>query len=106
MRENNEDILTSGLLIKWGGISFATISFVVSIVWFIASIKADILTIQQQIVTVKNSSESRDILHERDLDRLREREDSSDKAIAELVRKVDVAVAILERLERRTTPPP
>lgn len=110
--DNNESdatVITTGTLLRWGGFLFAFVSMIVSVVWYIAGMKGEMaaLQIQQQTLVkrideVDAASKARHELQEKELDRLRQHSEETDRAIVDLSRKLDVAVVILERIDKRS----
>ena len=93
--------LTTNTIIKWTSIVLSLVTGLISIVWFAAVLKADIITLQQELVSEKREAT---ILHDqtqKDIDKLKDRADNTDKAVGELSRKLDVAVTILERIDKK-----
>lgn len=88
-------------LVRFGATAFSVVSIIVATVWFFATQKADIGLLQSKMA---------DVVHEQT--DLKIQQTLEDKSVNEISRKVDVAVAILERMEksetkyRRTETPP
>ena len=104
--------LTVGNLVKWCSIVFTVVTVVVGCVWFIASVKSDNLLMKQEIeslktkvVEVDKSSEKRHDLQEKEIGELTRRTDNTEKAVQEMARKLDVAVALLERIDQKVGKP-
>lgn len=96
-----EQPLSLNVLVKWLGIMVSVVSGVITIVWFAATLKGDIITLQQEQAAGKTQVEMRNAQQDTDIDRLRVRADTTERAVADLNRKLDVAVAILERIDKK-----
>ncbi len=104
--------LTVGNLVKWSSIVFTVVTVVVSGVWFVASVKSDSLLLKQEVEALKGkitevdkSSEKRHDLQEKEIGELTRRTDNTEKAVQEMARKLDVAVALLERIDQKVGKP-
>jgi cell division protein FtsL len=94
-------VVTSAQLMKWGGFAFTIVSAMVSLVWFAAHLKGDALSLQQEVDSLKREVETRNANQDKEIDKLKDRADSTEKSLGEMARKLDVAVAILERIEKK-----
>jgi hypothetical protein len=92
--------LTVNAVIKWMSIVFTVVSALVSFVWFAAIMKGDIISSQQELSAVKHEDELRFQQEEKDIDKLNDRADLTDRSLSDMGSKLDVAVAILERIEK------
>lgn len=99
--DTDEQPLTATVVIKWFGIIFTIVSTVISLVWFAALLKGDISTVQQEHLSSKREYELKIADIEKKIDKLSDRADITEKSVIELMRKLDVAVAILERIDKK-----
>jgi uncharacterized cysteine cluster protein YcgN (CxxCxxCC family) len=106
VEEESQDVpLTANTVIKWTGIAFTLISGLVSLVWFAALLKGDIITMQQETVSMKHEIELRDANQDKEIDKLKDRSDSIEKNMSDMGRKLDVAITLLERVDKRVGNP-
>lgn len=105
--------ITYTTILKWGSLGILVASTLVSSVWFIAGLKSEIASIhkdievhQKQIIEVDSSSLRRHNDQEREIAVLSLKTDTQEKTIQDMSRKLDVAVAILDRIERKITNQP
>lgn len=104
-RDSGDVPVTVNSIIKWTGIIFTVISGVVSLVWFAALIKGDIITLQQDSAAMKRELEARNVQQDKDIEKLKDRADETDKAMSELTRKLDIAVTLLQRIDAKVGKP-
>lgn len=104
--------LTVGNLFKWFSITFTIVSVVISGVWFVASTKSDNLLMKQQIDALKDKiaetnqlSIARNDAQEKEITDLTNRTNQTEKSVQEMARKLDVAVALLERIDQKVGKP-
>ena len=110
--ELSETPLTIGNLVKWISVTFTVVTVVVSCVWFIASVKTenmmlkqDMETIRARIVDVDRQDLVRHDQQEKEIGELTRRTDNTEKMVQEMARKLDVAVALLERIDSKVGKP-
>jgi hypothetical protein len=102
----DQDIpITVNSVIKWTGIVFSLISGLVSLVWFAAIIKGDIITMQQEVLSVKREIEMRNSTQDKEIEKLKDRADNTEKSLSDMGRKLDVAVTLLERIDKKVGNP-
>ena len=92
--------ITSQTIVKWGGIGLAAVSSLVTIIWFFASLKSDISSLRQENSATKTELNMKTDQLGKEVERLKSHADETDKSLNDMGRKLDVAVAILERIEK------
>jgi hypothetical protein len=99
------DTITVNGVIKWSGIFFTSVSALVSLIWFAALLKGDIITLQQENISTKRENDLRFDQQIKDIDKLKDHADVTDKTLDDMGRKLDVAVALLERIDQKVGKP-
>ena len=94
--------LTENRVVKLIGIG-AGVTAVISIVWFCASLKGDVASLKQEDTTIRREIETRNTEQDREIEKLKTHAAEIDRAIADINRKLDVCVAILERVEKKVS---
>jgi len=109
---SNSPVVTVGTLAKWCGVIFTTVMMVVSCVWFVATVRSDQLLQKQElentktkIVEVDKLSQQRHDLQGRDISELSRRNETTEKTVQEMARKLDVALTLLERIDKKVGNP-
>lgn len=118
-----ETPITTGSVIKWGGLVVAIVGAIVSGVWQLSALRSDAAAVTMetrgQIVAVAKSasdadrhasevdrlSAERDARQQKDIDALKTRIDETQRGLAELQRKVDVMLTIVERIDKKLNQP-
>lgn len=96
--------ITFNTVAKWAGIIGTVATAIMSAVWFAASVKSDISALRADGAAMQREWAIRNEQQDREITSLKSRADGSEKTLAEMQRKLDVAVAILERLEKKISP--
>jgi cell division protein FtsL len=83
-------VVTINGLVKVYGIAAGIITTVISVVWFFASMSSDLSLLRNQVQ-----------YQEQRIAKTEARQDGTDKSLNDLSRKLDVAVSILERMDKQ-----
>ena len=93
---------------KWGGVMVSIVVASVGVVWQLADIRSDIRTkdlkiadLERRIGEEDKACLDRHNQQQREIDRSVQRIDQGERNMSDLARKLDVAVAILERLDKK-----
>lgn len=100
-----QQVVTVNAVVKTFGIAITSITALISLVWFAASLKGEIISLREDQVAMKHESELDKQQQEKRLDHIEERQDKTEASVADLNRKLDVAVSILERIDRKVNAP-
>lgn len=101
-RRNSEDSpITTGQVIKWGGLAGAVITVVISLVWFVANMQRQITALQVDDVNFRAQQAIDDARRDKRLDNTEHQNDDLKRSISDLKTELEVAVTILHRLDER-----
>lgn len=100
-----ESSLTLNEMLRYGGLIFTIVSASVSLVWYIANIKADISDMKKDLLTYKEISNAKEINNERTVNELRGKMDKSEEALQKVSEKLEVTVSILNRIDKKVGNP-
>ncbi len=101
-KQDDQPVTTNGL-IKWGGIIAGISTTLVSLVWFCASVKSDVAILKDHEDQLRRDIDERKAFVDRRLAEIDVRANATDKTLADVQRKLDVAVALLERIDKQLT---
>jgi cell division protein FtsL len=99
-RDDNSPI-TSGQLLKWGGVLLAVVTTIISLVWFAATLQREITTLQVDDQNFRVQQAIDDARRDKRLDENEHQNDDLKKSISDLKTELEVAVTILHRLDER-----
>jgi hypothetical protein len=99
---SNDTPITVNGLIKWGGILAAFVTSLISLIWFAAGTKSDINEIRLNLTTTNKETQLYEIANDKRCTVIEIKANETDKAVAQIESKLDVVVAILERIDKRT----
>lgn len=97
-------VITPRFLIKAGSSAVVILTGIITVVLYIASLKADISALRETVQTNEHEYAEHQRENDKQFDRLRTHSEQQDKAVSDLGRKLDVAVAILERIDKKVNP--
>jgi hypothetical protein len=97
--------LTINGIIKWTGVIATAVGALVSVVLAYAKLASEIQSFHEQEVTDKAMVDLRMENENKDIDMLKLKAAQTDKDVADINRKLDVAVAILDRIEVKVNNP-
>ena len=93
--------ITTNLVLKWSTFVFTVLSGIIALVLSYSRLSGQIQTFHDQEVSDKMFTDSRLDSASKDIDILKRHMEQSDKDISDINRKLDVAVAILDRIEKK-----
>lgn len=93
--------VTFATLAKMVGVVVTVVSLTISGVWFAAAVKADVETVKANITALKLDVQERAQKRDKEVADIKARADQSERVMQDMGRKLDVAIAILERVEKR-----
>jgi hypothetical protein len=99
--EIDNSTLTPKFVIKAGTVAGGIITAVVTIVLYIGGIKADLQSYRDTSFAARHELELRIVESEKQIDRLRTHSEQTDHIVEQIERKLDVAVSILERIDKK-----
>lgn len=101
MAEEKETPITTNSLIKWGGFILALVGGFTTLVVWASKTGYKVESLEGRVAEVDKESASRHERQAAEIQELKARNASTDKTVYEMGRKLDVAVAILERIEKK-----
>ena len=93
--------ITTGTILRWSGFFFFVISSIVSISLYGARISGNITSESTERIGENNLIRLQQVEQARDISDLKRHQESTDKDISDINRKLDVCVAVLDRIEKR-----
>jgi hypothetical protein len=97
--------LTVNKIVQWGGIVFTAGSLLVASVGYCYSLKGDIQQLRQEVETLVRDNAQQHAQYDREIDRLKTHTDTTDHTVSDLSAKLDVAVTILTRIDKKMNQP-
>ena len=93
--------ITFNGIIKWGGLAAGAVSLIVSLVLLVVKLDRQSQTLRDQYLADKSLLELKIDNNTRDIDILKAKAVQAERDISDINRKLDVAVAILARIENK-----
>lgn len=100
-RNLEDSPLTPRFIIKAGAAAFVLISGIVSIVLYISTLKSDIASLRDAIQSARHETDGRLVEDERQIDRLRNHSEQTDRTVEDVQRKLEVSITILTRIDKK-----
>ena len=103
--DTNDTPITVNALIKWGSIFLGCMTAVISGVWFAAGIQASVAEIKIEQHSIRDSFNVKKESDEKRFTVDEARSDHSDQNIQQMQLQLDVAVALLQRIDSKVGKP-
>lgn len=96
---------TTSTILRWGGAGLTFVTFLAAIVLYASSMKADIASQKVEIDTLKRTVDMNRVEDEKRIEVNAKRINDQDNSIQQLTTKLEVAIALLTRIDNKLKNP-